>query len=509
MKKPFILFVIIGIIYILSPSLYADPGDLYLRYIEGDVFLKTKDSSDWEQVAINTPIYDGDTLWVSEEGRAELFFIDSSVVRLDKNSILQILSPQKNEYHLYLSTGQVYANFRGKGIKIFTIDTPYASLHIPPQSTPVFSIEVTGQGDTQLFVMKGEVYAARPQGQIHIGAGEGFTFRNNASLEIARLNQTDTWMHWNLDRDKELYGARYYDGITYLPDELNAFSSDFDKNGKWYTTQEYGYVWVPTIVSVVNWSPYRIGRWRWICGSYVWISHEPWGWVPYHYGRWAHITPYGWCWVPPTRGLAIWSPGYVAWSYTNTHISWVPLAPREVYHGHTIKTKNMYRNTYIKNAVVTGTHDRFFRGHPMVGTALHANPFLTKRVAMAPPENKPEKTITHPAATHPAAINTRNRVPINTTQKIQTPMVAVPRENKPYLVHSKIVPDKNSQRIVSFKKSINQQNIYPQSVTWPVNYRTAQPQPLTTSSHIRPPPAPSTMRNTPNRNSFLPRGRQR
>jgi hypothetical protein len=470
MKKPFILFAIMGIMYILSPSLYADPGDLYLRYIEGDVFLKTKDSSDWEQVAINTPIYDGDTLWVSEEGRAELFFIDSSVVRLDKNSILQILSPQKNEYHLYLSTGQVYVNVRGKGIKIFTIDTPYSSLHIPPQSTPVFRVIVTGQGDTQVFVMKGKVYATRPQGQIHIGAGEGFTFHNNASLEIARLNQTDTWMHWNLDRDKELYGARYYDSITYLPDELNAFSADLDKNGKWYTTQEYGYVWVPTIVSVVNWSPYRIGRWRWICGSYVWISHEPWGWVPYHYGRWAHIKPYGWCWVPPTRGLAIWSPGYVAWSHTNTHISWVPLAPREVYHGHT--TKNMYRNTFIKNAVITANHDHFFKGHRMVGTTLHKNPFLTKQVAMAPPKNKPEKTITRPAV-----INTpRNRVPINTTQKIRTPMVATPN---------------------------------PRSITRPVNYRTTQPQPLTKGNYIRPLSRPSVMRNAPNRNSPLPRGRQK
>jgi len=510
MKKIFIPIIILSLLCLLSKSLYADNSAPYLRYKEGDIFLKSKDSSDWEEITINTPLYDGDTIWVSDRGKAELFFFDSSVVRLNTNTILQILTPKKNEYRLYLSTGQAYIHFKKKGVTTFSIDTPYASLHIPLQS--IFRIDVREPGGTDVFVMKGEIYALRNNGQMRIGAGAGFVFRDHALLEGAQLHRKDIWEQWNLDRDKELYGVYYYEGATYLPDELNAYYPDLNKNGQWYNTKEYGYVWVPTIISSVHWSPYRIGRWKWIRGNYVWISYEPWGWVPYHYGRWAYLRPWGWCWVPPSRGLVIWAPGYVAWYYTSTHISWVPLAPREIYIAYdyygpystrvayrTMNIKNVYRNIYVKNAVITVSHNNFTRGH-YTDVVLHTNPFLTQRMAMAPPKNIAIYNVSIKQISLPHKIQDRQGLPKvsqtivldNTSQKGITPVQNKTRNIQPESVQKREIQNQHSvqstqvQRIhhSNNKTLLIKQGMQPGAHT--VNFRNNNKQALQRKENIVP-----------------------
>ena len=150
---------------------------------------------------------------------------------------------------------------------------------------------------------------------------------------LARIDPLDQWEQWNRRREQEFGPSPSGIATVYLPDELGAYSSDFERNGKWVYEQEYGYIWTPTVIIAKDWSPYRVGRWVWMRGDYVWISYEPWGWAPYHYGRWAFVNNRGWCWVPPARSDVYWGPGSVGWIHTPTYISWVPLAPREIYYG--------------------------------------------------------------------------------------------------------------------------------------------------------------------------------
>ena len=143
--------------------------------------------------------------------------------------------------------------------------------------------------------------------------------------------------------------------------------------------REYGRVWTPRVVVSVGWAPYRVGRWIWRGGDYVWVSYEPWGWAPYHYGRWAFVASVGWCWVPPVRGAVYWGPGFVGWVQTPTYVSWVPLAPGEIYYGHGYYgphsvnitnvnitniqvTKVVYKNIHVHNAVTVIHHDTFVTG---------------------------------------------------------------------------------------------------------------------------------------------------
>ncbi len=161
-----------------------------------------------------------------------------------------------------------------------------------------------------------------------------------------------------------------------------------------------------------GWAPYRTGRWVWIGGDYVWVSYEPWGWAPYHYGRWAHVPSFGWCWIPPTRGAVYWGPGFVGWISTPTHVSWVPLAPGEIYYGHgyygphsvnitniNITTINVnkivYRNVRVQNAVTVIHHDTFVTGRH-VDVRVKGNPFLREKIHIGRPDIRPERATAAP-----------------------------------------------------------------------------------------------------------------
>ena len=214
------------------------------------------------------------------------------------------------------------------------------------------------------------------------------------------------WTNGNSGTGEKTRNLAVASSTTYLPDELSVYSNDFERNGKWIYEQEYGYVWTPTVITVNDWSPYRVGRWVWMRGDYVWISYEPWGWAPHHYGRWAYINHRGWCWVPPARGAVHWGPGFVGWVDTPSYISWVPLAPRETYYGHgdygpysvnimnvnitTVIQNIVYRNIYVNNAVTTFHRDAFMTGKP-INRLTKENPFLNNKRIMAAPNTRPER----------------------------------------------------------------------------------------------------------------------
>ncbi|OPY71113.1 MAG: FecR protein [Syntrophorhabdaceae bacterium PtaU1.Bin034] len=384
-------------------SMAADPGALYFRLIEGDVQMKMEDNADWVPAAANTPIYQGDRLWVPDDARTEVRFRNGTSLRLGHNTALEVSTAEQDAYRLYLDEGRAYVNFKGPQQSAFTIDTPEGSVR--PETDSIFMVEVQENGDAAVSVISGNVYVSREAGEMRIAPGDRLLLRNNGkNPELWALAPEDEWMRWNRQRDREVYGTPTGHSTTYLPDELKTYSSDFDSNGRWVNVPEYGYVWTPTVVVAADWSPYRIGRWVWIRGDYVWISHERWGWAPYHYGRWAHVHKIGWCWIPPGRGAVHWGPGYVGWVHTSSRVSWVPLAPRETYYGrghfgpHSVNitrvnvqktvVTNVYKNIHVVNGVTTVQRDSFIAGR----TAEHRvkeNPFLNQRPSLGAPQIKP------------------------------------------------------------------------------------------------------------------------
>ena len=394
--------------YLPAYSSGSTLGSLRISLIEGDVQVKTEDTGEWVPASINMPLVDGDSIWVPEGGRTELQVRDGSFLRLDENSALEILTVEKDSYQFYLTEGRSYANFRGLKGALLQIDTPDSSIRVYDRSN--FRIETRQDGYTDISVYRGVVYAENRNGETSVDEGNTLSLGEGTYGDLSPLGPPDEWERWNRDRDRRLAEQRPPSG--YLPDELQAYSSDFEENGRWVQVREYGYVWTPTVLVSVGWAPYRVGRWVWIGGDYVWVSYEPWGWAPYHYGRWAFISTIGWCWVPPARGAVYWGPGFVGWVQTPTYVSWVPLAPGEIYYGHghygphsvnitqvNIRQINVqkivYKNIHVHNSVTVVHHDTFVKGKH-VEVKVRQNPFLKERVSLGRPDIKPEKATRMP-----------------------------------------------------------------------------------------------------------------
>jgi len=378
-------------------------GDLRISLIGGDVQIRTEDTGDWVPASINMPLRDGDRIWVPEGGKTELQLKDGTSLRLDEKSALEILTLDKDSLQFYLTEGHAYANFKGRKGSLLQMDTPISSVRAYDRS--IFRMDIADDGLTQVSVFRGTVDAESKTGRTTIRSGYTLALKEETYAELSPLGPPDEWERWNSERDRRLAERR--PPSRNLPEELYAYSSDFEENGRWVYASEYGYVWTPRVVVSVGWAPYRMGRWVWIAGDYVWISYEPWGWVPYHYGRWALVASIGWCWVPPVRGAVFWGPGFVAWVRTPTHVAWVPLAPREIYYGrghfgpHSVNITNVnitniqvnqttYKNIHVQNAVTVVHQDTFVKGKH-VDVKLKENPFLKEKILVGRPDIKPEK----------------------------------------------------------------------------------------------------------------------
>jgi len=378
-------------------------GAMRISLLDGDVQIKTEDTGDWVPASINMPLRDGDQLWVPEGGRTELELRDGSFLRLDQKTALDILTVERDSYQFYLAEGRAFANFKGRRGTLLQVDTSVSSVRA--YDNAVFRVDVLGDGLADISVYRGSIYAESQDGKTTVTEGNALSLKGDATAELSPLGPPDEWENWNRERDQKY--ARRRPPSRYLPEELQVYSTDFDENGKWVNVSQYGYVWTPTVVVSAEWAPYRVGRWAWVGGDYVWISYEPWGWAPYHYGRWAFVGSFGWCWVPPRRGAVYWGPGFVGWVQTPTYVSWVPLAPGEIYYGHgyygphsvnitTVNitsinvTKVVYRNIHVRNAVTVIHHDTFVTGRH-VDVHFRENPFLRERIHIGRPDIKPER----------------------------------------------------------------------------------------------------------------------
>jgi hypothetical protein len=102
----------------------------------------------------------------------------------------------------------------------------------------------------------------------------------------------------------------------------------------------------------------------------------------------------------------------VGWAYTDRHVAWVPLAPRETYYGHghhgphsvnvtnvnvtnVHVEKTVYKNVRVNNAVTTVNHETFVMGKP-ADARVRENPFLTEKIHAGRPPIKPERSSSMP-----------------------------------------------------------------------------------------------------------------
>ncbi len=439
MGKKWIGLILMLLILVPTAAFSQDLEKARIGYMKGDVQISTKDSpDDWFPAAVNTPLQEGDRIWVPSGGRSEVQILGGVVIRLDAATSFDILSLGEESFQFYLNGGRSYINNRRYGIEHIQVDTPLSSISCYDNS--LVMIDVSESGATEISVLSGEAYVETRNGKIRVTAGNTLRISEDLAAEFLPLSSPDEWEQWNRDRDRLL--ADGGQSLRYLPEELDDYVYDFDSNGTWLYASDYGYVWAPRVSLSVGWAPYRIGRWVWVGGDYVWISGEPWGWAPYHYGRWIYLRKAGWCWVPPRRGQVYWAPGYVGWVHTPTEVSWVPLGPGDRYYARrryspdTVTSANLtvglagasfsFRNMNVKNAVTVQHRDTFLTGRK-TAYRVNENPFARKDAVVGPPTFKPQRATLSPAIrTIPKSKLPPERVRMTTVESLKKQRGVVP-----------------------------------------------------------------------------------
>ena len=398
----------------------ADLGSARISLIKGDVQIYTADTQEWVAASINMPLQEGDRLWVPEGARSEVQLQGDIFIRLGSATSFDILALQEESFQFYLNGGHAYINNRKGGVDYIQVDTPLSSVGCYDNS--LVMIDVAENGATDVAVIKGYAAAETRSGKTRVESGSELHIGSDMMAELSPLAPPDEWENWNREQDKKLAAGNR--SLRYIPEELDDYAYEFDDYGKWVYVTDYGYCWTPLRVAV-DWAPYRVGRWCWVGGNYVWISYEPWGWVPFHYGRWAFVANFGWCWVPPPPGGIYWAPGYVGWVHTASYVAWVPLAPGEIYYGRgyygplSVNITNVtinqtvirnFRNVNVRNAVTVVNHNAFISGR-REPVRFKGNPFREANITVGPPVIKPTRDASRPVIRNiPAARKPPERV---------------------------------------------------------------------------------------------------
>lgn len=105
---------------------------------------------------------------------------------------------------------------------------------------------------------------------------------------------------------------------------FQVFYDQLSPYGQWVNYTGYGYVWIPDVSMVADFTPYSTnGYWANTTYGWTWISNYNWGWAPFHYGRWNFDNSFGWYWIPDYE----WGPAWVHWIHADGYYGWTPMAP--------------------------------------------------------------------------------------------------------------------------------------------------------------------------------------
>ena len=294
--------------------------------LDGKVEVQVHAPDPWQPALRNMPVIQSSWLRTGQDGRVELELDEGSVLRLAKDSQLELsdytrLSTGQRITLISLDRGLAYFTGEPEGHDTLMLAVPGAQVMLRRGAR--LRLEA-GDDASQIAVVEGSARFSSPTAELELFEGQ------MARVEPARASRFFLYREipaldsdrWSEERDK--YLATSNSGKQ-APD-LRYGLRDLDEKGNWIDTPDYGTVWKPKTPN--GWVPFREGRWQWYDElGYTWIAADTWGWLPYHYGRWVLENGTGWLWAPGKT--VIFKPGEVYWMREPNMLGWGPLAPGE------------------------------------------------------------------------------------------------------------------------------------------------------------------------------------
>ena len=368
--------LLISVIVVVFSSLvfaedFSVPRMLRVSLLEGDVTYQRPDLERWVDLSINTPILEGDRIWVGRDGRAEFELENGNFARFSVNTIVEVSRLNSAAAELRLSQG--VATFDLKSVAgSLSVSAPLFFVRLKDAAR--FRLDVDEDGSSRLVMFEGRAEVSGQNANLYLRNGETVRFSSqDADRYYLGTNYVqDDWDRWNEERSAYLTkGAE--DQLHY--GDQGWTTADLDNYGTWYNDSSYGRIWRPSVGD--DWVPFRDGRWVWYNSlGWNWVSYEPWGWVPYHYGRWAYVNHYGWSWVPGWR-YGSWCPGAVSWVQGPYWVGWVPLAPFEPWYPYPYSSVNIFvsKNFGHRFGFTYRHRDHFLNGTHVPGFRPPRDPY--------------------------------------------------------------------------------------------------------------------------------------
>ena len=289
-----------------------------VSHVDGKAAYIPAGKVDWEEVAVNIPLLNGDRVFAQVDSRLEIELGDANFLRLADETDLTLSTTLEKEIGLRLDEGVLILRLNKS--RSVSIQTPFAVVTM--KNKGLYRVGVDDSGQMQVIVRKGKAYIETSNGKQKLRDGEEIVLgaRYQGPMQVSQYSYQDEFDRWSDRRDAGYMSSSSvsYVGGTYYPGVY-----ELDRYGYWTSYPGYGRVWVPQVS--FGWSPYRSGFWfNFGFGfGWTWISHEPWGWLPYHYGNWHYYHPHRrWCWIP--GGFRSWAPHRAHFYHGGGYVGWAP-----------------------------------------------------------------------------------------------------------------------------------------------------------------------------------------
>lgn len=325
-KKSKLMFLLLALVT-FSFSMFA--GDYAIvRHMEGKAYVQGSESNERESLTLNSPVFEGDNIWVVD-GSIGILFGDGSLIWLSSDSHLEITrfpDPVPNppfgmRAHLWrgMMLLEIPASLPGESTHF--IMTPAASVKAYRKGLSLIEVETVDR--TRLTVLEGSAVIGGSGQYVTLNQGEmsyaeyGYEPMSPVSAGSFSYPEIVAFRDSSIARPVRNGRSR-----EYVDPELYPYADDLDYYGAWQEVPSYGHVWFPSPGYLsAGWNPYYNGYWHYTPWGTTWISYEPWGWVPFHYGRWTFVIGVGWGWIPDVY----FSPAWVSWYWGDGWIGWCPL----------------------------------------------------------------------------------------------------------------------------------------------------------------------------------------
>ncbi len=312
-KKLMIYLFMVMSFFLFSDQLRAEYG--HISYIEPDsqIFVERLNGKK-DKGILNLPIIAGDKIISAGKSRCEIQFNNGTLIRLDHNSILKIitikaqtLTTKKSISTIELSEGALYIMANVYNKEIFQIKTENSAALFNKFSTAIIQYK---NKNTDFNVFRGKIniiYGVdiKTIKNGRIKSKNAYTVNSdNVLIKNVKTLHKD-FLAWNTDINKNF--DKLHKGKSKVPKPVYRFSKGIIKwaeewssaYGKWVYDDIYGYVWSPYDESFAyDKRPFFGAEFKVINDKLYLIPSQKWGWAPSQLGTWVFMKKSGWVWIP-------------------------------------------------------------------------------------------------------------------------------------------------------------------------------------------------------------------